>query len=145
MPSSKRPAIAGQEMSPQQLIRSLPKFYDPKSDPAMIPKKVSGSKIAPLSSLSARQRKILEFAKERARQPRKSISKAKPGGQKNPQKTNVSQTLEAKTNSTEKPTGEVSGEEVLDKQITDKGINQEAKQDQEETDDESDDEYMAGL
>ena len=52
------------ELTAQQMIRRLPKYYDPKKDPAMMPvKNIRGGGFAPVTCLNGRQQKILELAK----------------------------------------------------------------------------------
>ena len=155
-PKAKLDIIGGKEMSPQQLIRSLPKFYDPSRDPAMKPRKISGSKIAPLSSLNVRQKKLLKLAQQRARQPRSTLPKARQAGQKKNTEmkgsTNVEipgSTTGAKSNPDNIPTVKKMGGKVAEEKSSADMESPPNKNDNhvlnDETDNESDDEYTAGL
>jgi hypothetical protein len=78
-PAEKETGDPKKELTTQQMIRRLPKYYDPKKDPAMVPKILRGGGIAPLSSLNVRQKKLLELARIRARQPRSKRSQKAEG------------------------------------------------------------------
>ena len=80
------------ELTAQQMIRRLPKYYDPKKDPAMMPvKNIRGGGFAPVTCLNGRQQKILELAKKRSRQPRiahsKSVAEVVKGGRQGDKNT----------------------------------------------------------
>ena len=164
VPSGEEDSSTKKELTAQQLIRRLPRYYDPKKDPAMRPKTVRGGGFAPLSSLNARQKKLLELARIRARQPRarrggkdsnKGTRNSPSGNEKKECEVKAGEEKKANSSSPSAEKGQKEGNEVL-KNVKEETVLDEAadvdnnnggggSDDNNDSDQESDDEYSAGV